>query len=190
VWWKTHLSRSPVNRLTSKKILPEKFLQTKLLNHTLTAFIDLVVVENDDSLVIVDWKTTNKEPTQDFWSNHIQTMVYQYIAGEKVAELSGHPIPLSSIKMLYWFVEYPDQPVFIDYSEAKHAEARNKLASLITSISERLTDGSAHEWPKTTHLSRCQFCAYRSLCDRGVQAGLALEFNDSDDHLLEGDVDA
>jgi CRISPR/Cas system-associated exonuclease Cas4 (RecB family) len=171
-WWQIHQNQSPVDKAASKRILPEKMFQARLDDHTLTAFLDLVVIGQDDSVTIIDWKTTQREPDPDEWSKSIQTLVYLYVVGEKIAALQGHAIPLTQIKMLYWFVEYPDEPLWINYSDVQHEQAKNKLRDLLRSLRDET------EWPKTSDLKKCKFCVYRSLCDRGIRAEITSDFDE------------
>ena len=45
------------------------------------------------------------------------------------------------------------------------------------------------EFPLTEELKRCQFCVYRSLCDRGDTAGALEDLEDELDFDLEADLD-
>lgn len=168
-WWQVHQAQSPVNVAANKRVSPEKMFQAKLDDHTLTAFLDLVVVGQDDSVTIVDWKTTRRTPDPQEWSNSIQTLVYLYVVGEK---MRIDAIPLSKIRMLYWFVEHPDQPIWIHYSDEQHQQAKNKLTNLLRSLQNET------EWSKTPDLKKCKYCVYRSLCDRGIRAEITADFEE------------
>jgi RecB family exonuclease len=189
-WWQIHLDQQPVNVAASKRILPEKLFQAKLDDYALTAFLDLVVIDQNDTVTIIDWKTTQRPPDAHEWSNSIQTLVYLYVVGEKIATIQSRPIPLSNIKMLYWFVTHPNQPVWINYGDAQHEQAKNKLSGLLQPLSGRLESETSAEWPKTSDVKKCKFCVYRSLCDRGIRPESTSEFDESEiEQFLNLDLD-
>ncbi|MCZ2099446.1 MAG: hypothetical protein LC121_24935, partial [Anaerolineae bacterium] len=53
------------------------------------------------------------------------------------------------------------------------------LAALLTSIRQKLSVAASAAipaiWPLTSDVVRCRFCEYRSLCDRGDVAGIAVD---------------
>ncbi len=183
-WWQIHQDQQPVDVVTSERILPEKLFQAKLDDYVLTAFLDLVVIGTDDTVTIIDWKTTHREPNPQEWSSSIQTLVYLYVVGEKIAALQNHSVRLSDIKMLYWFVEHPKQPVLINYGDIQHEQAKSKLRGLLQPLSDRLKAESNIEWPKTPDIKKCKFCVYRSLCDRGVRPEATLDFDEVENWQL------
>ena len=112
--------------------------------------------------MIVDWKTERRKPTRDQLLNRIQTRVYRFVLTEAQQRAPG------TVSMLYWFAEYPDQPEVLHYDAMQQAADRQFLTNLIAEIED--LQGSS-EWPKTPNLRKCDFCVYRSLCNRGVSAG-------------------
>jgi hypothetical protein len=188
-WWQIHQDRKPVEVSASKRIMPEKMFRAKLDNHNLMAFFDLVIIGQDDTITIIDWKTSRRVPDAQEWSNSIQTLVYLYVLGEKISMLHIQPASLSNIRMLYWFVEHPDIPVWITYSDAKHEQAKNKLRSLLDPLFEGIKSDSKGEWPKTSDLKKCHFCVYRSLCDRGIRAETVSDFNEPETWSVDDEQD-
>jgi hypothetical protein len=73
--------------------------------------------------------------------------------------------------MIYWFAEYPDRPERLPYDAAQHAADRQLLIELIQEIEGRAA--LDEEWDKTPNERHCAYCAYRSLCNRGVSAGVS-----------------
>ena len=69
--------------------------------------------------------------------------------------------------MIYWFTENPDDPERFAYSEQQYHQDREYLTGLIAEI-ESLGE---NEFFLTDQVERCEFCTYRSLCERGVRAG-------------------
>jgi hypothetical protein len=76
--------------------------------------------------------------------------------------------------MIYWFAQYPDQPVTLPYDAAQQAADHKYLSELIGEIENLARDSESSpgsEWPKTPDERKCAYCVYRSLCNRGVGAG-------------------
>jgi hypothetical protein len=75
------------------------------------------------------------------------------------------------LSMEYWFPGFPDNTITREHSAANHASSRELLSSLISDIVQK--EPGAFE--KTSNDKRCAFCQYRSLCERGIQAGNSAE---------------
>ena len=69
--------------------------------------------------------------------------------------------------MVDWFANFPEHPERFQYDLNQYHKDEQYLDSLIAEINSRLKD----EFPLTPHEERCQFCTYRSLCQRGTRAG-------------------
>ena len=69
--------------------------------------------------------------------------------------------------MIYWFTEYPDRPTVFAYNQSTFDDDQRFLQSTITAIQELSVDA----FTKTGEERHCRFCKYRSLCDRGSEAG-------------------
>jgi CRISPR/Cas system-associated exonuclease Cas4 (RecB family) len=123
----------------------------------------------DNAATIVDWKTTRKMPKRKWLADRLQTRVYPFVLAKAGEFLQGHkPFTPDQIQMIYWFSNFPETPVIFQYSQSKFDEDESYLAALINEI--KLLGGK--EAPKTDNLTRCRYCVYRSLCDRGEKAGL------------------
>lgn len=117
---------------------------------------------------IFDWKTSRTRPKRSWLAERLQTRVYPYLLAEAGGFLNhGQPIPPGQIEMIYWFTEYPEQPERFTYDADQHRQDGVILSGLVTEI-ESLPD---EQFELTPHEERCAFCTYRSLCERGVQAG-------------------
>ena len=162
-WWQSYLD----SLSTTLSDLPEKrraeaAMSIPLKAYRLTAHFDLIA-SDDDRAVIVDWKTEHRQPTREQLLQRVQTRVYRYVLA--VAQQR----PPGTVSMIYWFAQYPDQPVTLLYDAAQHADDQRFLLDLIAEIEQR----AAHEgeWDKTPNERKCAYCVYRSLCNRGVHAG-------------------
>ncbi len=144
--------------------------------HRLLAKYDLVAVEPGRRAVIVDWKTSQRRPSSAWLASRLQTRVYRYLLVRAGAHLNastepgrsgGVPIAADQIEMIYWFAAFPDQPERLRYDRTQHEADGRYLGSLIAEITAATDDG----FPLTDDVKRCRFCPYRSLCDRGAEAG-------------------
>jgi hypothetical protein len=141
--------------------------------YRLAAHFDLIAATAARA-VIVDWKTEQRLPTRDQLRQRLQTRVYRYTL--TVAQQR----PPGSVSMIYWFAQHPDRPVILPYDAAQHADDHHFLCDLIGEIERRAArpekapgiceDG---DWEQASHERKCAYCVYRSLCNRGVRAGLS-----------------
>jgi hypothetical protein len=174
-WWQnylnslsTTLSDLPIERRA------EVALSIPIKTYRLTAHFDLIAVETDRA-VIVDWKTEQRQPTREQLLKRMQTRVYRYVL--TIAQQR----PPGTVAMIYWFAhaERPDQPIALPYDAAQQADDHQFLTALIDEIEQRAQQTG--DWGMTSHERKCAYCVYRSLCQRGVQAGtLAAEEDDLD----------
>ena len=98
----------------------------------------------------------------------MQTRIYPYLlvqAGNAILE--GEQIQPEQIEMVYWFAEQPREPQIFSYSTEHCQLNHDYLVGLVTEI-EALSKDDFH---LTADETKCKFCTYRSLCDRGIAAG-------------------
>lgn len=168
-WWQNYL-RYGLDGLPDER-RPEIKLFTAIGRHRLVAQYDLLAFAPGDTFVIVDWKTASKRPTRDRLLQRLQTIVYRYVLVEAGAYLNGGvPIEPEQVEMVYWFPEYPLQPEPFSYDQAQHQAAYDTISLLVREIAAR----SVFELTQNT--MHCRFCTYRSLCERGVEAGNLSEY--------------
>jgi hypothetical protein len=152
---------------------PEITLSAPVGKHRLLAKYDLVAVEPGRRAVIVDWKTSARRPTGAWLAARLQTRVYRYVLARAGSHLNGGAaLQPEQIEMLYWFAAFPDQPERLPYNRTQHEADGRFLASLMADLAAA-GDGADPDadFPLTEDVTRCRFCAYRSLCGRGVEAG-------------------
>lgn len=180
-WWQNYLTAGPSD-LPGERY-PELTLSTPAGGHRLMAKYDLVAIEPGRRAVIVDWKTSQHRPGRAWLAARLQTRVYRYVLAEAGAHLNPRPAALPDlsapqpaphvdqrirpdrITMRYWFANFPDQPEILPYNATQHEADRKYLTGLIAEIA------AADDFPLTEDAAHCRFCAYRSLCGRGVAAG-------------------
>ena len=187
-WWQAYMR----SLSTTLHDLPadrraEAALSIPFKGYRLTAHFDLIAVDADRA-VIVDWKTEHRLPERDQALRRMQTRVYRYVL------TTAQQRPPGTVSMIYWFAQYPDQPIALPYDAAQYADDERLLSDLIDEIAARADQaGESIEWEKTPNERKCAYCVYRSLCQRGVQAG-TLDADDEDLDLVArinlADIDA
>jgi CRISPR/Cas system-associated exonuclease Cas4 (RecB family) len=165
-WWENYLASGPAELPAAR--YPELTLSAPVGDYRLLAKYDLVAVEPGSRAIIVDWKTSRNRPTQTWLAQRLQTRVYRYVLTQAGSHLNlGAAILPGQIIMLYWFANHPDRPERLPYDETQ----RDADARFLSRLVNEITTAGEDDFPKTEDVRRCRFCAYRSLCDRGVEAG-------------------
>jgi hypothetical protein len=191
-WWENFLAarqRLPELeglRSGSSHAYVEAALSGRVCDHALLGVYDLVLVGLDGTAVIFDWKTGRQSPQRASLAARLQTRIYPYLLVQAGAHLNqGQPFRPEAVQMIYWFAEHPGQPVRFPYSPEQFQADEDYLCGLIAEI-ERLSED---EFTLTDQVERCRFCVYRSLCDRGVSAGLLTETSEETEAALEESLD-
>jgi len=167
-WWRNYLDHLDSLFKPIKGIYTEQILLMQLEKYRLIAVYDLILHSSDDKFIIVDWKTSRRHPNRTWLANRLQTRIYPYILVQTGKHLNfEQPIQPSQIEMLYWFTNYPDQPERFIYNQTQY-ERDFRLVSDIVQEIIRLQES---QFELTFSTERCQYCIYRSLCDRGKGAG-------------------
>ena len=180
LWWQNYLRQAPPDLPEHR--YPEIVLAAQVGAHRVVAKYDLLAIAPGERAVIVDWKTSKKRPSRQWLAERLQTRVYCYLLVEAGAHLNaGEPIAPEQVEMIYWFANHPDDPEHFSYDARQYQTDRETLEALIGEI----TGLGEHDYPLTTQERHCRFCAYRSLCQRGVEAGSLLEA-ETDFDLGEG----
>ncbi len=176
-WWQAYLQSlsTTLHDLPAQRQAEVAISIPVAPTYRLTAHFDLIAVDADRA-VIVDWKTEHRQPTREQLLQRMQTRVYRYVLTE------AQQRPPGAVSMIYWFAQYPDQPITLTYDAAQHADDQRFITDLIDEIARRAESENV-EWDKTPDERKCAYCVYRSLCQRGVQAG-TLEPDEEDFDLV------
>lgn len=183
-WWTNYLTTKPADLPGDK--YPEITVASSIQGRGLSAKYDLLVASAVNEVVILDWKTSDHLPDLEWHRNRLQTRVYRYLlltAGSNLLK-DGEFSP-DAIEMVYWYAGFPDQPVSLPYNSKQAELDEEYLSALIKEITSLEDD----EFPLTEHEHRCRFCAYRSYCDRGEEAGPLYEFPEYFDEDADLDID-
>ncbi len=91
--------------------------------------------------------------------------------------------------MFYWFSEFPSIPEKFLYTRERMQQDRAYLENLVLEI-ERL---ESNEYFLTEREINCRYCVYRSLCDRGIEAGTSTtkqpDYDDRSDEIIQSKFD-
>jgi hypothetical protein len=185
-WWDTFLS-SPPPDLPEAVRRAEVVVSAPVAGYRLLAKYDLLAVDPGQRLVIVDWKTVIKPPPPAILAARLQTRVYRFLGVEAAATYNGNQPPQpAQVEMLYWFAPSGGIIQRFPYDAVQHAQDHAYLNDLISEIAACQDP----VWPLTQDIARCRFCNYRSLCDRGVQAGFLEDaIDDFEEEELEIDLE-
>jgi hypothetical protein len=179
-WWQNfHQFLSKTDLPTIRN--PEYGISGSINGFRAVAKFDLLAVEPGKRAFIFDWKTSKKKSPVWILTERIQTRLYPFLFIEAVNRIVlGSKILPDQLEMIYWFAEDPVQPVRFPYSYARFETDRTFLKNLVDEINNH-TPGS---FLLTPDEKKCTFCVYRSLCNRGVSAGIG---TDDEDQNLEQD---
>lgn len=168
-WWSAYL-RTGLHGLPHLRY-PEVTLAAQIAGFWFTAKYDLIAVAPGERAIIVDWKTS-RHPRRSRLAPAMQTVVYRCLLVLAGAHLNGGvPFAPEQVEMVYWFAQEPDQPARLAYNSAQFRLDVEALGMLAQTIAAAGPD----DFPRTDDIRRCQFCTYRSLCDRGIRAGSYLD---------------
>ena len=188
-WWQNFLEYADVT--PSENSLVEGMLSAQIGSYRLLAKYDLIRWGEDQSIgkvSIFDWKTSQTRPSRRWQADRLQTKVYPYLLVLAGAPIIGvERLSAEQVEMVYWFAEHPQEPQRFAFSSEQHQQDHDYLTGLVDEI-QSLGEG---DFDLTPDESRCKFCTYRSLCDRGIAAGSLdqVEFDPEDEGAGDFDLD-
>ena len=187
-WWRNYLEAGPGNLPRDRH--PEIALSAPLAGFQLVAQYDLIAIEEGKRAVIVDWKTNRVRPSSARLLDRLQTRVYPYLLVRAGAHLNGGAaMRPEQLRMVYWFANFPGVPEGYDYDDGRYQADHDLLTDLVTEIAQQVQEAAGRRLPRTADERHCRYCGYRSLCRRGVEAGLLDEGGDAGVIERAGDLD-
>lgn len=163
-WWDHFLAAFP-NPTPGHALRPEITLSAPLGAYRLLAKYDLIA-QQDNTLMIFDWKTYRRRPRNESLAARMQTRVYRALLVQAGAHLNGGtPIAPEQVGMTYWFAEFPADPAVFRYDAGQYQRDWAALGKLAAEIA------TATDFPLTDDEQKCAYCPYRSYCNRGIRAG-------------------
>lgn len=154
----------------------EHYRTLHFANYLLVVIYDLLVI-NNHTAQIIDWKTYPKPENQKKIAQDWQTRLYLYI----LAETSSY-IP-EDISMTYWFVKLPTEPqsFTITYTSQDHQKTQQDLTNWLQKLDNwqesYLKEGD--DFPQVLEGSpKCRYCNFASRCQRIPESQEDLISND------------
>ena len=168
--------------LPSVQRLPETTISGHLGNVRLIAKMDLIAIHPDGNIQIFDWKTSQQVPRRTWLAERLQTKVYPYLflqAGSIFT--NGKTIKPEQLEMIYWYSSMPEAPIHFPYTQRQFQSDQAYLHSIL----DTLLRLEANDFSMTNDERHCNYCVYRSLCNRGTTAG---ELTDYEQISINDDV--
>ena len=165
-WWQNFQKYFPEEERRNF-IAYEISLSGRIAAFPVLAKLDAVHFQ-DEIWTIYDWKTGFRLPKAQTMQAKIQSRLYPLMLAKCGTRLNhGNPILPEAIRMVYWFPEFPDEPIIIQYDEPQYAADEAFITNLLQEITDKPKDG----FSLTSDERNCKYCIYRSLCDRGTIPG-------------------
>ncbi len=190
-WWQNFLGFSGI--VPEENVLVEGVLSARIVSYRLLAKYDFICWEVDGAVArvtIFDWKTSQQRPPRQWQVERLQTRIYPYLLVQAGPQILGvDKLSPEQVEMVYWFTEFPQEPHRFVYSSEQYQLDHEYLTGLVSEI-EGLPE---EDYQLTSDESKCKYCTYRSLCDRGITAGLIdpmeADRDSEEDYYLDLDFD-
>jgi len=180
-WFQLYLDK--IYPTLSGKRYPEYMLTVPFGEYALMAKYDLVMVK-DGKFIIYDWKTNQRMPKQTTVAKRLQTIVYRYVLAMGGSHLNGgEAIAPEQIEMRYWFAEHDGREITFTYD----ADMMKRDEAYLHGLLEQIQGLDTFEL--TDDENKCNYCVYRSLCNRGDVAGIMEQRDEDDIEIDEFDFD-
>ncbi|HEY9904991.1 MAG TPA: PD-(D/E)XK nuclease family protein [Candidatus Sericytochromatia bacterium] len=139
--------------------------------YLLTVIYDLLI-EDENSAQILDWKTYPQPKDRRRLAKDWQTRLYLFVLAETSDYLAAQ------MSMTYWFVKSQPRPQSLKftYSEAQHEKTKQDLSNLLTQLTEWLQryqeDGIP--FPQVVpSTAQCSDCTFRVRCQRTSESSMS-----------------
>lgn len=159
-WWKNYLDF--IKQFQINHCKAEQTFSIPFEAYRITAKYDCIIT-GKNQVVIIDWKTTRFRLQGQILREKMQSLVYPFVFYESRKKVYSP----NKIQLIYWFPEFPENPEQLFYSEEEHTKIKTQLLAIIQEIEST----KLGNFFLTNQMKICQFCVYRSLCNRGLRAG-------------------
>jgi RecB family exonuclease len=184
-WWAAFQGAEKALNLPTAIRKPEVTYSIPVAGQRLMARFDLVAIDPGKSIVIVDWKTGRRPSNPDLLRKRMQTFVYLAVGQRALETEFGGPIPPEAIRLMYWFVATPADPVTIHLPDPVEFYGYVAFVEKFVRLIQISAEGN--NWPLTDDLRRCSVCNYRSYCNRAVDAATVDEADASEMFLWDAE---
>lgn len=140
-------------------------------SYLLTVIYDLLI-EDENSAQIIDWKTYSQPRNRLWLAQDWQTRLYLYVLAETSDYLPEH------ISMTYWFVKSQPRPQSIKftYGVAQHEKTKQDLTRLLSRLSEWLQNyqDKGIPFPQVAPFAdHCRYCTFGARCQRTLESSMS-----------------
>jgi hypothetical protein len=165
--WVTALVNAAQDVLTPKSETFREAEHCRTLNfkgYILTVIYDLLI-EEENSAQILDWKTYPEPKDRQKLANDWQTRLYRFV----LAETSDYAP--EQISMTYWFVKSQPHPQSLPfpYNRSQHEQTRKDLTMLLNQLTQWLVryEDSGIAFPQVPlSAQKCSDCNFAIRCQR------------------------
>lgn len=149
-------------RVEAGKFLPEYELRLNKGGLKLVAKFDLVYLgEEEDEIIIYDWKTGERQLDKSILRDNYQTAVYLFVLCSAAGNYSGiGEISPGNVSLVYWNPRFPGIDCRINYSIPRFNRDQRRLTRKIKEIKSL----SREEFEPVNKPEVCSRCTYSSLC--------------------------
>lgn len=166
LWWKNFLHR--FEGAFPGRLFPEHIITCKIDGVNFIAKYDLIQIKPDSTVIIYDWKTSRIPPKMEITIKRLQSRVYPLLFMKGAASFfKDGNFSNDNLQMMYWYPNFPELSATIPYNNTKFEKDLIFIRDLINEI--RVKD--PNDFLLTDEVKRCNYCNYRSLCNRGIAAG-------------------
>lgn len=159
-----HIWLDKIKRLipidNNKIYLPEYEVRYKLGDVNIQAKYDLIILD-DNSISIWDWKTENRRLDYKNVESRMQTIIYLLLATEVIPKLYNENLSYENINMNYYQPEYYNEPITIKYSEEKYIQSKKNVKDYIDVIKNTCYEDESN----LKNDKHCKFCEFNKLCN-------------------------
>jgi hypothetical protein len=182
IWWNNFQNR--FKGALPGRLFPEHMITCKIEGVNFIAKYDLIQIKPDSTVIIYDWKTTRIPPKLEFIAKRLQSRVYPSLFMKGAASFfKDEYFSNANLQMVYWYPNFPELSLTIPSNDKKLEEDLIFIRDLINRIKAK----AQNDFLLTDEVKRCNFCNYRSLCNRGVAAGTVSEM-ENDEQSEDADL--
>ncbi|GAB4218717.1 MAG: PD-(D/E)XK nuclease family protein [Synechococcales cyanobacterium] len=167
-WWRVY-SASSHARMTGE-VWSEVPLWMERRGIRFAGRLDRLVIDRErQRFTIVDWKTETHRPDSEQLHRSWQVRLYPLmmcLAGSQFNQ--GQPIRPEQVHLTIWYVQHPQQPFELVYSQVQFEHDVQQIDAVI----ERLYQGSAQGYPRTQDMGQCRSCWFATRCYGLMPQGL------------------
>lgn len=116
---------------------------------------DLIMVNPQNKIQIIDFKTNKKKLEENYLENTLQTKIYLFLLWENYNLILENARKIRVLEMNYYQIKYEKEQISIKYNKEKHELNKEFIKSKIKKIEEY--DFENVEKQRVKHCNVCEF---------------------------------